>query len=48
VTEKSIQNIETKAPIEAVKTEIDAVEKNENVSVNPISQNIQFGETKPV
>jgi hypothetical protein len=46
--EKPIQNIEVKAPIEAVKTEIEAVEKNKNVPVNPMSQNIQFGETKSV
>ena len=34
--------------VEAVKTEIDAVEKNENVQVNPMSEDIQFGESKPV
>lgn len=36
-----------KSPVDAVKTEIASVEKNENVSVNPISENIQFGESTP-
>ena len=40
--------LEIKAPIEAVKTEIESVKQNEDVSVNPISENIQFWKSKPV
>ncbi len=47
-TEETTVKISTETPaVEAAKIEIDAVEKNENVSVNPISENIQFGESKP-